>query len=85
MLEDLAAKAQKLTLEISVDKVDEETIKELENILSNNQGKTNLWFNLVDYSSDTRIEMFSRNRNVTLTQELKSYLQKHPAINFSIN
>jgi DNA polymerase-3 subunit alpha len=85
LLEELAAKAEGVTLEIPLDKVGEDTIQELESILLNNQGKTSLRFNLVDTVSDTRIQMFSRTRSVTLTQELKSYLQKHTEINFSIN
>ena len=85
LLEELAEKAVNLILEIPVDKVEEETILGLENVLINNQGKTTLRFNLVDSESDTRIQMFSRTKCVTLTQELKSYLQNHPEINFSIN
>jgi len=85
LLEELAEKAVNLILEIPLDKVEEETILGLENILVNNQGKTTLRFNLVDLESDTRIQMFSRTKSVTLTQELKSYLQNHPEINFSIN
>ena len=85
LLEELAEKAVNLILEIPVDKVVEETILGLENVLINNSGKTTLRFNLVDSESDTRIQMFSRTKSVTLTQELKSYLQNHPEINFSIN
>ncbi len=85
LLEELAAKAESLTLEIPVDKVEENTIHELENILLNNQGRTSLRFDLVDTESDTRFKMFSRTKSVTLSQELKSYLQKHSEINFSIN
>jgi len=85
LLEELASKAESITLEVPVDKVDEETIQELEKVLMNNAGRTTLRFNLVDTESDTRIQMFSRNRSVTISQELKSYLQKQTGIKFSIN
>jgi DNA polymerase-3 subunit alpha len=85
LLEELAVKAEILTLEIPINKMDEETCQELENVLLNNLGKTTLRFNLVDIESDTRIQMFSRTKSVTLTNELKSYLQKQTEINFSIN
>jgi DNA polymerase-3 subunit alpha len=85
LLEELAANAGSITLEIPVDKMDEERIGELEDVLSNNPGKTTLKFNLVDSESDTRIQMFSRTKNITVSQELKSYLQKQTEINFSIN
>jgi DNA polymerase-3 subunit alpha len=85
LLEELAAKAEIVTLEIPVDKVAEETINELEEVLSKNQGRTTVRFNLVDNETDMRIQMFSRAKSVTLSPELKSYLQKHSFINFSIN
>jgi len=85
LLEELAAKAENLILEISVDRIETTAISDLDTILQNNQGKTTLRFNLVDSQSDTRIQMFSRTKSVTLTTELKSYLQNQTEINFSIN
>jgi DNA polymerase-3 subunit alpha len=85
LLEELAAKAENLTLEIPINKLEEETFQELENVLLNNLGKTTLRFNLIDTDSDTRIQMFSRTKSVNLSQELKAYLQKQTEINFSIN
>ena len=85
LLEELAAKAETVTLEIPLDKVEEEIIEELEKVLSENQGKATLRFNLVDQESDLRVQMFSRNKSVSLTPELKCYLEKHSVINFSIN
>ena len=85
LLEELAAKAENLMLEIPIDKLEEKTLEELENILTNNSGKTTLRFNFVDPETDTRVQMFSRTKSVTLTQELKSYLQNQTEIYFSIN
>jgi len=85
LLEELAGKAENLTLEIPLDLVAEDTIGELEHQLANNQGRTTLKFVLADNESDMRIQMFSRTKGVLLTPELKSYLQKHSFINFSIN
>ena len=85
LLEELAAQAANLFLEIPIDRVDEETIFQLETVFLKHPGRTTLKFNLVDTETDTRIQMFSRTRSVTLTQELKSYLQKQTEINFSIN
>jgi DNA polymerase-3 subunit alpha len=85
LLDELAPKAENVTLEIPIDKITEETVLELEKVLINSQGKTNLRFNMVDTETDMRIQMFSRIRSISLTPELKSYLQKHQIINFSIN
>ncbi len=85
LLEELAGKAENLMLEIPIDKLEEKTLEELENILTNNSGKTTLRFNFVDPETDTRVQMFSRTKSVALTQELKSYLQNRTEINFSIN
>ena len=85
LLEELAAKAENLMLEIPIDKLEEKTLEELENILTNNSGKTTLRFNFIDPETDTRVQMFSRTKSVTLTQELKSYLQNRTEIYFSIN
>ena len=65
--------------------MEEEIIDELEKVISDSQGKTTLRFNLIDQESDLRVQMFSRNRSVSLTPELKCYLEKHSLINFSIN
>ncbi len=85
LLDELAARAENLTIEIPVDQIAEETLTELEQVLMNNQGKTELRFLLMDLDNEMRIQMFSRTRSVNLTAELKSYLQKHHFINFSIN
>ena len=85
LLEELAAKAENLILEVPVDQLGEDTIMELEKVLMENQGRTTLRFNLVDTGSDMHIQMFSRTKSVTLSPELKSYLQRHTVFNFSIN
>ena len=85
LLDELASKAEKVTLEIPVDQVGEETILELEQLILKNQGKTELHFNLVDPLTDMKLQMFSRTRSVNLSPELKSFLQKHSFIDFSIN
>lgn len=85
LLEDLASRAEKLTIELPLDLVTEDTVRELEEQLTKNQGKTSVRFVLVDTGGDMRIEMFSRTRSVQLSPELKSYLQKHSFMNFSIN
>ena len=85
LLDELALQAEKITLDIPIDKVGEESIRELEEVLTGNPGKTILKFNLVDPENDMRIQMFSRTKGVTLSPQLKSYLQKHSFINFSIN
>jgi hypothetical protein len=85
LLEELAAKAGNLILDIPLDLIEEDTIADLEQLLAKNQGKTTLKFILGDKESDMQIHMFSRTRGVLLSPELKGYLQKHSIINFSIN
>jgi DNA polymerase III subunit alpha len=85
LLEELAAKAEHLTLEIPLDLMADDAISELEQQLANNQGRTTLKFILTESESDMRIQMFSRTKGVILTPGLKSYLQNHSFINFSIN
>ncbi len=85
LLEELATRAENLTLEVPLDQFGEDTMMELEKVLLENQGRTTLRFNLVDPESDMRIQMFSRTKSVTLSPGLKSYLQKHTVFNFSIN
>jgi DNA polymerase-3 subunit alpha len=85
LLEELAGNAENLMLEIQINKLEEKTLEELENVLTNNNGKTMLRFNFVDPETDTRVQMFSRTKSVMLTQELKSYLQNQTEIYFSIN
>ena len=85
LLEDLASRAENITIDIPADHLDEMTIDELDKVLSNIPGKTVLHFNLIDPETDMQVQMFSRSRSIRITPELKSYLQNHPIINFSIN
>ncbi len=85
LLDELASKAENIILEMPVDKVNEETINELEELILSHQGKTTVRFNLVDPENEMRVQMFSRTKSVTLSPDLKSYLQKHSFLNFSIN
>lgn len=85
LLEELAAKAENLILDIPLDLIAEDTIADLEQQLAKNQGKTTVKFILGDKETDMHIQMFSRTRGVLLTPALKSYLQKHSIINFSLN
>ena len=85
LLDELASKAENIFLEMPVDKVNEETINELEELVLSYPGKTTVRFNLVDPENEMRVQMFSRTKSVTLSPDLKSYLQKHSFLNFSIN
>ncbi|MCE1198206.1 MAG: DNA polymerase III subunit alpha [Marinilabiliales bacterium] len=85
LLEELAARAETIDLELSLDKVEEEHLEELIRMVDNSPGKTTLRFTVVDPESDMQVRMFSRIKGVTLTQELKSYLQNHSFFGISLN
>jgi DNA polymerase-3 subunit alpha len=74
-----------VTLRVSADEVTSELISELSELIKENPGETELKFLFYDLGEKISLPMFSRSIRVRLNNELISYLEDHPSIDFKVN
>ena len=60
-------------------------IAELTEFIKENQGETELRFIFYDSDDKISLPMFSRNVRVRLNNELISFLDDHPSIEYKVN
>jgi DNA polymerase-3 subunit alpha len=74
-----------VTLKIDPENIDHEMINEIKELVNENKGETELRFLFLDGDDKISLPMFSRTYRVRLNNELISYLDDHPAIEFKVN
>lgn len=75
MLSEIREKKMKsISLKITIDKLDNELIQELESVVIKHKGNTALKFLIYEPSSSTWIQMHSRNHKLNISQELLDYI-----------
>jgi DNA polymerase III subunit alpha len=74
-----------VTLKINPENINSEMIKELNELVHQNRGETELKFLFIDSEDKISLPMFSRTYRVRLNNELISYLEDHPGIDFKVN
>jgi DNA polymerase-3 subunit alpha len=74
-----------VTIKLNVDDVSRELINELMDMIKENHGETELKFLFYDTENKISLPMFSRNLRVRLNNELISYLEDHPTIDYRVN
>lgn len=74
-----------VTLKINPANIDRELISGLVEIISRNKGDTELKFLFYDPENKVSLPMFSRTLRVRLNNELISFLDDHPAIDYKVN
>jgi len=74
-----------VTLKIETENISMEMINELRELISENKGETELKFLFLDPDDKISLPMFSRTFRVRLNNELISYLEDHPGIEFKVN
>ncbi|GET20213.1 DNA polymerase III subunit alpha [Prolixibacter denitrificans] len=85
LLSELRGQVKSVMLEIPVETVTNEFLKDLGERLNGNNGSTLLKFAVFDAKNNLRVQMFSRNKRIELTDELVEYFQNNPDIAFTIN
>ena len=60
-------------------------IKELKELIKENKGETELKFLFIDSDDKITLPMFSRTFRVRLNNELITYLEDHPGIDYKVN
>ena len=74
-----------VTLKIDPENISNEMINELKELVNENKGETELKFLFLDSDDKISLPMFSRTFRVRLNNELISYLEDHPGIDFKVN
>ncbi|OFY62618.1 MAG: DNA polymerase III subunit alpha [Bacteroidetes bacterium RBG_13_43_22] len=74
-----------VTLKINPANLNEEMINELKDLIRENKGDTELKFLFLDPDDRISLPMFSRTVRVRLNNELISYLDDHPGIEYKVN
>ncbi|MGD0583420.1 MAG: DNA polymerase III subunit alpha [Bacteroidales bacterium] len=74
-----------VTIRVSADEVTTELINELSALIKENKGSTELKFLFYDLGEKVSLPMFSRSIRVRLNNELISYLDDHPSIDYKVN
>jgi DNA polymerase-3 subunit alpha len=74
-----------VTLKIDPQNISIEMINELKELIVENKGETELKFLFIDADDKVSLPMFSRTFRVRLNNELISYLEDHPGIDFKVN
>ena len=74
-----------VTLKIAPGNINNEMINELKELIHENKGETELKFLFLDADDKISLPMFSRTSRVRLNNELISYLDDHPGIDYKVN
>ncbi|MCX6302580.1 MAG: DNA polymerase III subunit alpha [Bacteroidia bacterium] len=74
-----------VTLKINPANISEEMISELRDLISENKGDTELKFLFLDPDDKLSVPMFSRTIRIRLNNDLISYLDDHPGIEYKVN
>lgn len=74
-----------VTLKIDPQNISNEMIAELKDLVLQNKGETELKFLFLDPEDKISLSMFSRTMRVRLNNELISYLDDHPGIDYKVN
>jgi DNA polymerase-3 subunit alpha len=74
-----------VTLKIDIENLNEEMINELKDLIRENKGETELKFLFLDKEDRISLPMFSRTIRVRLNNDLISYLDDHPGIEYKVN
>ncbi len=74
-----------VTLKIDTENVSNEMINELKELVLENKGETELKFLFIDSEDKISLPMFSRTFRIRLNNELISYLDDHPGIEYKVN
>ena len=74
-----------VTLKIDPENISPEMIRDLKELVLEHKGETELKFLFIDPDDKISLPMFSRTYRVRLNNELISYLDDHPGIEYKVN
>ncbi len=74
-----------VTIKVEPENISSEMINDLKELVQNNKGETELKFLFLDEEDKISVSMFSRTLRIRLNNELMSYLDDHPWLEYKVN
>jgi len=74
-----------ITVKARLEDITSETVDGLSRIIKENPGKTQVKVQISDPSEKLRIRLFSRSAGIKLSNELISFLDDHPTLDYNVN
>ncbi|WP_423130286.1 DNA polymerase III subunit alpha [Gaoshiqia sp. Z1-71] len=74
-----------VTLQMTIQSVTPELIREIETVSKKNKGSALLKFNLWDSETKTVVNLFSRNTRIEMNHEMERFIRNHENLTFKIN
>jgi DNA polymerase III subunit alpha len=78
-------KIESVTVSIPLPSLTQSFVTELVDMTSDTTGDVLLKFNIIDPANNNHIKLFSRNKRISLTNDLVKYFDENPDVTFSIN
>ena len=75
----------RITIQMMTDKVDDAMVNDLAEIINENPGKTKLFFQLRDSSSNHHVLLRSKREGIDVKNQLIDYIETHDGLAYSIN
>ena len=68
-----------------LDRLDDVVVNDLIAMIDRNPGKTNLYFNIIDINTHTKVKVHSRAKKVKVERSLLEFIKKSDAFEYKIN
>lgn len=75
----------KITLQLSLNELNDATVSELSALIKNNSGNTLLYFHILGEETHMNLQLFSRPTRIQIDKHLIEYLKENENIDFKIN
>ncbi|HRR94467.1 MAG TPA: DNA polymerase III subunit alpha, partial [Bacteroidales bacterium] len=74
-----------VTIKVRAADINQELINQIKQYIKNNPGETELRFLVYDPESKISLPLFSRSIRVRLNNDLTTFLEDHPALDYKVN
>src|SRR5574344_810337 len=76
---------EKITISINSDALDETIANDISSIIQDNEGKVQLYFEIVDQKNNSNILLHSKSKGIDLNHNIINYIEENPGISYHIN
>ncbi len=76
---------KKITIKLDIEDLDNDVINKIKEIITNNEGSTELNFMITDRSKNLNLSMFSRDYKIDLNNDVLNFLNSYKILEYKIN